>query len=134
MTWHGILRCWEQTHNWTMYVCIWKQCLGRFWGIVGQDRCDSQSSRLHVDMIFRFCFHLFGVYSSIDFSKMMGNSPEVSTFNRLFLNLNRFIYCIVTNRRFSPSSNWKSLGFGYVSNQLTHVECSSCQERRFTFW
>ena len=61
-----------------------------FWAYrVGQDPGDSKSNRLHVD-IFRFCFHSFEVYS-IDSSKMIGNSPEVSNFNRLFLKLNRFI-------------------------------------------
>ena len=62
---------------------------GKFLGIVGQDPSDSKSNRLHVD-IFRFCFHSFEVYS-IDSSKMIGNSPEVSNFNRLNLKLNRFI-------------------------------------------
>ena len=41
--------------------------------------------------IFRICFHSFEVYSSIDSSKMIGNSPEVSNFNRLFPKLHRFI-------------------------------------------
>ena len=58
---------------------------GKFLGIVGQDRSDSESSRLHVD-IFRFCFHSFEVYSSIDSSKMISNSPKVSNFNRYFPN------------------------------------------------
>jgi hypothetical protein len=32
--------------------------------------------------IFRFCFHSFEeVYSSIDSSRMIGNSPEVFNFN-----------------------------------------------------
>ena len=61
---------------------------GKFWGIVGQDPGDSKSNRLLVE-IFQFCFHSFEVYS-IDTSKMIGNSPEVSNFNRLFLRLNRF--------------------------------------------
>ena len=65
---------------------------GIFLGIVDKDPSDSKSNRLHVD-IFRFCFHSFEVYS-IDSSKMIGNSPEVSNFNRLllFLNLNRLIW------------------------------------------
>ena len=63
----------------------------KFLGIVGQDPSDSKSSRLHVDIIFRFCFHSFGVYSSIDSSKLTSNSPEVSNFNRLVLKLNRSI-------------------------------------------
>ena len=62
---------------------------GKFLGIVGQDPSDSKSTRLHVD-IFWFCFHSFKVYF-VDSSKMIGNSPEVSNFNRLFLKLNRFI-------------------------------------------
>ena len=53
---------------------------GKFLGIVGQDPSDSTSSRLHVD-IFRCCFHSCGVYYSIDSSKMIGNSPEVSNSN-----------------------------------------------------
>ena len=63
---------------------------GEFLGIVvGQDPRDSKPNRLHVDIIFWFCFHSFEeVYSSIDSSKMFGNSPEVSNFNRLFLILN----------------------------------------------
>ena len=58
--------------------------------IVGQDPSACKSSRLHVD-IFRFCFHSFEVYCCIDSSKMTGNSPKVSDFNRLSLKLNRFI-------------------------------------------
>ena len=47
----------------------------KFWGIVGQDPSDSKSSRLHVDIIFQFCFHSFEeVHSSIDSSQMIGNS------------------------------------------------------------
>ena len=63
---------------------------GKFLGIVGQEPSDSKSSWLHVD-IFRFCFHSFEVYFFIDSSKMIGNFPEVSNFNRLFLKLNQFI-------------------------------------------
>ena len=69
------------------------------WGIVGQDPSDSKSNWLHVD-IFQFCFHSFEVYSSIDSSKVIGNSAEVSNFNLLFLNS---IGSSVSNRRFSPS-------------------------------
>jgi hypothetical protein len=66
---------------------------GKFSGIVGQDPSDSKSNQLHVDIIFRFCFHSFEVYFSTDSSKMIGNPPEVLNFNQLFLKLNRFI-CI----------------------------------------
>ena len=60
--------------------------------IVGQDHVILNPNRLHVDT-FRFCyFHSFEVYSSIDSSKMIGDSlAEVSNFHRLFLKLNRFI-------------------------------------------
>ena len=40
---------------------------GKFLGIyklVGQDPSDSKSSRLHADIIFRFCFHSFDEVSS----------------------------------------------------------------------
>ena len=53
--------------------------------IISQDSSDSKSNRLHVDDIFRFCFYSFEVYSFIDSSQMIGNSPQVSNFNRLFL-------------------------------------------------
>ena len=69
---------------------MFSTALGKCLGIVSQDPHDSKSSRLHVD-IFRFCFFIYLVYSSIDSSKMMGHSPEVSNFNWLFLKLNRFI-------------------------------------------
>ena len=64
----------------------------KFLGIVGQDPSDSKSNRLHID-IFRCCFHSFESFEvcSIDSSKMISNSPEVSNFNQLFLKLNRFI-------------------------------------------
>ena len=55
--------------------------------ITGQDPSDSKSNRLHVD-IFRFCFHSDELYST-DSSQMIGNSPELSEFNRLLLELNR---------------------------------------------
>ena len=58
-----------------------EKCPGSFWAyIVGQDRSDSKSNRLHVD-IFQFYFHSFEVYS-IDSSKMISNFSEVSNFNR----------------------------------------------------
>ena len=62
---------------------------GKFLGIVSEDPTDSKSNRLHVD-IFRVCVHSCEVYF-IDSSKIIGNSPEVSNFNRLFLKLNWFI-------------------------------------------
>ena len=62
----------------------------KFLGIVGQDPSDSKPNRLHVD-IFRFCFHSYEVYSSIDSSTMIVNSLKLSNFNGLFLKLNRFI-------------------------------------------
>ena len=60
-----------------------------FLDIVGQDPSDSKSNQLHVDII-RFGVDSFEVYS-IHSSKMIGKSPEVSNFSRLFLKLNRFI-------------------------------------------
>jgi hypothetical protein len=57
-----------------------------FWAYyrVSQDpSSDSESNWLHVDIIFWFCFHSFGVYNTMDSSKMIGNSLEVSNFNRL---------------------------------------------------
>ena len=46
---------------------------------------------LHAAILRFWHFHSFEVYS-IDSSKMMGKFPEVSmNFNRLFLELNRFI-------------------------------------------
>ena len=65
----------------------WEQCPGGFFCIVGQDPSDFESNRLHVD-IFRF--YSFEVYS-IDSSNMIGYLPELFNFNRLFLELNRFI-------------------------------------------
>ena len=62
---------------------------GKFLGIVNQDPSDSKSNRLHID-IFRCYFYSFKIYY-IDSSKMIGNSPEVSNFNRVFLKLSRFI-------------------------------------------
>ena len=70
---------------------------GKFLGIVGQDPGGSKSNRLHVD-IFRFCFHSFEVYSSVDSSDMISRFHEV--FNRLFLELDRFI--CKPNHRFLP--------------------------------
>ena len=79
----------ELPHSWSSSV----ECPGSVWAyIVGQDSCDSKSNRLHVDENFRFCFHSFEeAYSSIYSSKMIGDSPEVSIFNWLFLKLNRLI-------------------------------------------
>ena len=63
---------------------------GKFLGIAGQDHSDFKTTRLHVD-IFWFCFHSFEIYFSIDSSKMIRNSHEVSNFNWLVLKLNRLI-------------------------------------------
>jgi hypothetical protein len=73
--------------------------IGEILGIVGWHQCPgiflAKSVKIpvilnptgeHVD-IFRFCLEAY----SIDSSKMTGNSPEVSNFNRLVLRLNRFI-------------------------------------------
>ena len=47
---------------------------GKFLGIGGHDPSDFKSNRLHVDILrFRII--------SIDSSKMIGNSPEVSNYN-----------------------------------------------------
>ena len=69
------------------------QCPGSFWAyIVRQDPSDSKSNQLHVD-IFQFCFYSFEEVYSVDSSKMIRNSPEISNFNRLDLKLNRFLVC-----------------------------------------
>ena len=62
---------------------------GKFLGIVSQDASDSKSSQLHVRHLPVLLYSL-EVYS-IDLSKMISNSPEVSNFKQLFLELNRFI-------------------------------------------
>ena len=69
------------------------KCPGSFWAyIVGQDPNDSKSNRLHVGIIFRVCrFHSLEAYSCIDSSKTIGNSCELSIFDRLFLKLGQFI-------------------------------------------
>ena len=68
------------------------QCPRSSWAYrLGQGPRDSKSSRLHVEVIFRFCFHSFEVYCCVDSSRMIGNSLKVSNFNRLFLKLHRFI-------------------------------------------
>ena len=80
--------------------------IGKFLGIlVGQDPSDSKSNRLYFDS-FRFCSHPFEVYS-VDSFKMIGDSPEVSNFNRLFLKLGSS----ATNRQFSRSPG-SHPGFG----------------------
>ena len=58
-------------------------------GIVSQDLIDCKSNRLLVD-IFQLCFYSFDVYS-IDSSKMIGQFPEASNLNLIFLKLNQFI-------------------------------------------
>ena len=66
---------------------------GKFWGIIGQDPSDSNPAGYMLTSFRLKCFHSFEeVYSSIDSSKMIGNSPELSNFDRLFLKLDRFIY------------------------------------------
>jgi hypothetical protein len=72
--------------------CSSHKCPRSCWAYrVSRDHSDSKSSRLHVD-IFRCCFHSCEVYSSIDSSKVIDNSPEVSNFNQLFLELHQFIW------------------------------------------
>ena len=57
---------------------------GKFLGIVGQDPSDSKSNHLRVD-IFPILLYSFEVLS-IDSSETIGNSPEVSNFNRFICN------------------------------------------------
>ena len=59
---------------------------GDFLGIIGQHPCVSNSNLLHVDMFWYF-FIIWG----IDAFKVMGNFPDVLSFNRLFLKVNWFI-------------------------------------------
>ena len=67
-------------------------------GISGWDPSVCKSNRSHVDNL-RFSFiNLVFLYYSMNSSKMIGEFPAISNFNRLFLTLNRFI---VTNCRFS---------------------------------
>ena len=70
-------------------------------GIVSQDPCDSKFSRLQVDIIFRFCFHSFGVYSSLDSSNMSVKLLQSWTSTGYFSNSTT---SFVTNRWFFPSS------------------------------
>ena len=89
--------------------------MGRVHGLwckppLSQDPSDSKSNRLHVDDIFRFCFHSFEVYSTINSSKMIGNSHEVSTSTGYFSNSTG---SSAPNRRFSPS-----IGGGHVNLPL----------------
>ena len=79
----------ELLQDWEEHISIVYTNARKFLGIVGQDPSDSKSNQLHVD-IFWFCFNSFEVYS-IDSSKMIGNSLEISNFNLLFLKLNWFI-------------------------------------------
>jgi len=67
---------------------MWEACTGKFLGIVGQDPSDSKSNWSHVD-IFRVSFNSFEI-NSIDSSKMIGNSDEVSNFNRYYFNLRSY--------------------------------------------
>ena len=50
-----------------------------------------QVNRLHIDDIFRIFFINFEVHS-INSSETIGNFPKALNFNRLFLELNWFIY------------------------------------------
>ena len=68
-----VVTIWFRTLNWFLPVP------GKFLGIVGQDPSDSKSNRLHID-IFHFALFIGSVF--IDSSKMIGNSPIVSNFNR----------------------------------------------------
>ena len=97
-----------------------------FYCIVGQDPSDSKSSRLHVDIVFRYCFHsLEEVYSSIDSSKMIGNSPLKSpTSTRYFSNSTG---SSVTNHRLFPDID------GHITTKkLTEsiFQCTPCH----AFW
>ena len=76
------------------------QWSGRFLGMIGWDPSVCKSNQLHVD-ILRFSFILSLAAYSTYYSKMIGDSPDISNFNRLFLKLN---WCIrnLTNCRFSP--------------------------------
>ena len=91
---------------------------GKFVGIVSQDRSDSKSNRLCVDINFRFCFHSIEIYSSIDSSKTISNSIELSNFNRLFLKLNQFICNYITVS--SPRTLIPNLK---CSSILLHIRC-----------
>ena len=55
----------------------------KFLGIGNQNYSDSKFNLLYVG-IFQFCFHSFEV-DTIESSKMIGNSLEVSNFKQLFL-------------------------------------------------
>ena len=59
-------------------------------GFVSQNPSDSKSNQLNIDMILPVLLYSVEVYSR-DSSNIIGNSPEVSNFNWLFLKLNRFI-------------------------------------------
>ena len=96
---------------------------GKSLGIVGQDPSDSKSNQLHVD-IFRFCFHSFEVYSIIDSSKMIANSPEVSHFNRLFLKLNWCIHNylpVLPEPWFRLSLVWRFALVGIYSRMFKYI-------------
>ena len=67
----------------------WKQCLGRFLGIIGQNPSVSKSTKLHVD-IFRFVFINLR-YTFSKSSRLTGSFYDILNFNWLFLKLNQFI-------------------------------------------
>ena len=93
-----------QTRSWTHLSC--PQSLqpvpGKFLGIVGQDPSDSKSHWLHVRHL-PVLLHSFEVYSSIESSKVFGNPPKVSNFNRIFSS--NWTGPSVTNCQFSPDND-----------------------------
>ena len=83
---------------------MWEVGPGKFLGIVGQDPSDSKSKWSHVD-IFRGCFNLFEVYSIVS-SKIIGNSPEVSNFNRYYFNSRSYFSQILFGLYIWLGSKW----------------------------
>jgi hypothetical protein len=61
---------------------------------------DSKSSRSHVWHHLPVFLYSFEVYSCIDSSKMIANSPKVSNFNRSLLSQTQPVGSSTTNRRF----------------------------------
>ena len=78
-----------------------------FWAYgVGQDPSDSKSSRLHVDIFRFFCFHSFEV-NSINSSKIIGNPPKVSNFNRLCSEMTLNYWMMVDKIPTSQGRGWR---------------------------